>query len=661
MKNISIDIETYSDIDLQKSGVYRYVESPEFDILLFSYSIDGGEVETIDLVSGELIPLDIIHALLSNEINKWAFNAQFERICLSEWLKRRGYSLKRDAPFGSEPEPLKYLNPESWYCSMVWSAYCGLPLSLEKVGEVLGLDKQKLSAGKELIRYFSMPCTPTKSNGQRTGNLPRDAPEKWHLYKLYNRRDVETELEIQKKLARFPMPNFEWGNYHIDQMINDRGVLIDLELAENAIQINESIREEAMDRLRKLTGLENPNSVQQLKGWLLENGIETESLDKKAVSALLKSADGDVKEVLDIRQGLSKSSISKYQAMLNCVCKDGRARGLFQFYGANRTGRFAGRLIQLQNLPRNKMEHLEEARGFVKAGDTVSLQLFFDSIPQVLSELIRTAIIPEKDKVFLVADYSSIEARVLAWLADETWRMELFQKGGDIYCQSASEMFGVPVEKHGINGHLRQKGKIAELACGYGGSVGALKAMGALEMGLTEEELPSLVSSWRESNPQIVQLWWGIDNAVKKVIRERSTDRVNGIHFRFKSNTLIITLPSGRELFYAKPSIGENRFGGESIEFYGVGVGNRWEKQETYGAKLVENIVQGISRDILCTALQTFKHSDIVMHVHDEIVIEADPSMSTEEVCKQMSITPNWADGLKLDADGFTCSFYQKD
>lgn len=661
MKNISTDIETYSDIDLQKSGVYRYVESPEFDILLFSYSINGGEVETIDLASGELIPLDIIHALLSNEINKWAFNAQFERICLSEWLKRRGYLLTNKAPFGSKYEHLNYLNSESWYCSMVWSAYCGLPLSLEKVGEVLGLDKQKLSTGKELIRYFSMPCTPTKSNGQRTRNLPKDAPEKWHLYKEYNSRDVETELEIQKKLARFPMPDFEWGNYHIDQMINDRGVLIDLELAENAIQINESIREEAMNRLRKLTGLENPNSVQQLKGWLLENGIETESLDKKAVSALLKNADGDVKEVLDIRQGLSKSSISKYQAMLNCVCKDGRARGLFQFYGANRTGRFAGRLIQLQNLPRNKMEHLEEARGFVKAGDTASLQLFFDSIPQVLSELIRTAIIPEQDKIFLVADYSAIEARVLAWLADETWRMELFQKGGDIYCQSASEMFGVPVEKHGINGHLRQKGKIAELACGYGGSVGALKAMGALEMGLSEDELPSLVSSWRESNPQIVQLWWGIDNAVKKVIRERSKDRVNGIHFRFKSNTLIITLPSGRELFYAKPSIGENRFGGESIEFFGVGVGNRWEKQETYGAKLVENIVQGISRDILCAALQTFKHCDIVMHVHDEIVIEADPRMSTVEVCKQMSITPDWANGLKLDAEGFTCKFYQKD
>lgn len=661
MKTISIDIETYSDIDLQKSGVYRYVESPVFDILLFSYSIDGAEVETIDLASGEQIPLYIIHALLSEGIAKWAFNAQFERICISEWLKRRGYSLKRDVPFGSESESLKYLNPESWYCSMVWSAYCGLPLSLEKVGTVLGLDKQKLSTGKDLIRYFSMHCTPTKTNGQRTRNLPEHDSEKWNLYKIYNKRDVETELEIQERLARFPMPKLEWANYHLDQWINDRGVLIDLELAKNAIQMNESLREEAMERLQKLTGLENPNSVQQLKGWLLEQGIETESLDKKAVSDLLKDAAGDVKEVLETRQNLSKSSISKYQAMLNCVCSDGRARGLFQFYGANRTGRFAGRLIQLQNLPRNKMENLEEARKLVKIGDITTLEMLFDSVPQVLSELIRTAIIPEKEKEFLVADYSAIEARVLAWLADENWRIDLFEKGGDIYCQSASEMFGVPVEKHGVNSHLRQKGKIAELACGYGGSVGVLKAMGALEMGLTEDELPTLVSSWRESNSNIVNLWWCIDNAAKKVIKERSQDCVNGIKFRYKSKILIITLPSGRELFYAKPVIGENRFGGESIEFFGVGMGKRWEQQETYGAKLVENIVQAISRDVLCTALQTFRHCDVVMHVHDEIVIEANPRMSLEAVCKQMSRTPAWAEGLKLEADGFTCSFYQKD
>ena len=459
---------------------------------------------------------------------------------------------------GSESESLKYLNQKVGI-ARCWSAYCGLPLSLEKVGTVLGLDKQKLSTGKDLIRYFSMHCTPTKTNGQRTRNLPEHDSEKWNLYKIYNKRDVETELEIQERLARFPMPKLEWANYHLDQWINDRGVLIDLELAKNAIQMNESLREEAMERLQKLTGLENPNSVQQLKGWLLEQGIETESLDKKAVSDLLKDAAGDVKEVLETRQNLSKSSISKYQAMLNCVCSDGRARGLFQFYGANRTGRFAGRLIQLQNLPRNKMENLEEARKLVKIGDITTLEMLFDSVPQVLSELIRTAIIPEKEKEFLVADYSAIEARVLAWLADENWRIDLFEKGGDIYCQSASEMFGVPVEKHGVNSHLRQKGKIAELACGYGGSVGVLKAMGALEMGLTEDELPTLVSSWRESNSNIVNLWWCIDNAAKKVIKERSQDCVNGIKFRYKSKILIITLPSGRELFYAKPVIGENR------------------------------------------------------------------------------------------------------
>jgi DNA polymerase len=592
---------------------------------------------------------------------KWAFNAQFERICLSEWLKRKGYVLERLVPFGHEPEYLNYLDPESWRCSMVWSAYLGLPLSLEQVGSVLGLEKQKLKEGKDLIRYFSLPCNPTKTNGGRTRNLPKHDPEKWQLYKAYNKRDVETEMAIQAKLENFPMPDMEWDNYHRDQKINDLGILIDQELAQQAIRMDKEVRAHALQKLRKLTGLENPNSVIQLKDWLTEQGIATDSLDKKSVNQLLKTASGKVKIVLETRQELAKSSVKKYQAMMDCVCKDGRARGLFQFYGANRTGRFSGRLIQLQNLPRNKMDHLEEARTLVRQGELDALELLFDSVPQVLSELIRTAFVPREGSIFLVADYSAIEARVLAWLAGERWRIKLFAEGGDIYCQSASEMFGAPVVKHGVNGELRQKGKISELACGYGGSVGALKAMGALEMGLSEDELPGLVQSWRSSNPKIVRFWWDVDSAAKIAVKERRNTDVQGIGFRYQSGMLIITLPSGRELFYVKPRIGENRFGGESITYEGVGTGRRWERQETYGAKLVENIVQAISRDILCSALQTFNYSDVVMHVHDEVVIEADPRMSVKAVCKQMSRTPEWASGLKLDADGFTCRFYQKD
>jgi DNA polymerase len=564
-------------------------------------------------------------------------------------------------PFGHEPEYLNYLDPESWRCSMVWSAYLGLPLSLEQVGSVLGLEKQKLKEGKDLIRYFSLPCNPTKTNGGRTRNLPKHDPEKWQLYKAYNKRDVETEMAIQAKLENFPMPDMEWDNYHRDQKINDLGILIDQELAQQAIRMDKEVRAHALQKLRKLTGLENPNSVIQLKDWLTEQGIATDSLDKKSVNQLLKTASGKVKIVLETRQELAKSSVKKYQAMMDCVCKDGRARGLFQFYGANRTGRFSGRLIQLQNLPRNKMDHLEEARTLVRQGELDALELLFDSVPQVLSELIRTAFVPREGSIFLVADYSAIEARVLAWLAGERWRIKLFAEGGDIYCQSASEMFGVPVVKHGVNGELRQKGKISELACGYGGSVGALKAMGALEMGLSEDELPGLVQSWRSSNPKIVRFWWDVDSAAKIAVKERRNTDVQGIGFRYQSGMLIITLPSGRELFYVKPRIGENRFGGESITYEGVGTGRRWERQETYGAKLVENIVQAISRDILCSALQTFNYSDVVMHVHDEVVIEADPRMSVKAVCKQMSRTPEWASGLKLDADGFTCRFYQKD
>ena len=661
MKYLSLDIETFSSENLAKTGVYRYVEAPDFDILLLSYAIDGGKVQTIDLAQGESMPIDLISAILSDEVIKWAFNAQFERICISEWLKRKGYHFKWPLPFGDDPKSLNYLNPKSWRCSMVWSAYLGLPLSLEQVGSVLGLEKQKLKEGKDLIRYFSLPCNPTKTNGGRTRNLPKHDPEKWQLYKAYNKRDVETEMAIQAKLENFPMPDMEWDNYHRDQLINDLGIRIDQELARHAIRMDEEVRSQALEKLQKLTGLENPNSVIQLKDWLTEQGIATDSLDKKSVNQLLKTASGKVKIVLETRQELAKSSVKKYQAMMDCVCKDGRARGLFQFYGANRTGRFSGRLIQLQNLPRNKMDHLEEARTLVRQGELDALELLFDSVPQVLSELIRTAFVPREGSIFLVADYSAIEARVLAWLAGERWRIKLFAEGGDIYCQSASEMFGVPVVKHGVNGELRQKGKISELACGYGGSVGALKAMGALEMGLSEDELPGLVQSWRSSNPKIVRFWWDVDSAAKIAVKERRNTDVQGIGFRYQSGMLIITLPSGRELFYVKPRIGENRFGGESITYEGVGTGRRWERQETYGAKLVENIVQAISRDILCSALQTFNYSDVVMHVHDEVVIEADPRMSVEVVCRQMSRTPEWASGLKLDADGFTCNFYQKD
>ena len=661
MKYLSLDIETFSSENLAKTGVYRYVEAPDFDILLLSYAIDGGKVQTIDLAQGESMPIDLISAILSDEVIKWAFNAQFERICISEWLKRKGYHFKWPLPFGDDPKSLNYLNPKSWRCSMVWSAYLGLPLSLEQVGSVLGLEKQKLKEGKDLIRYFSLPCNPTKTNGGRTRNLPKHDPEKWQLYKAYNKRDVETEMAIQAKLENFPMPDMEWDNYHRDQLINDLGIRIDQELARHAIRMDEEVRSQALEKLQKLTGLENPNSVIQLKDWLTEQGISTDSLDKKSVNQLLKTASGKVKIVLETRQELAKSSVKKYQAMMDCVCKDGRARGLFQFYGANRTGRFSGRLIQLQNLPRNKMDHLEEARTLVRQGELDALELLFDSVPQVLSELIRTAFVPREGSIFLVADYSAIEARVLAWLAGERWRIKLFAEGGDIYCQSASEMFGVPVVKHGVNGELRQKGKISELACGYGGSVGALKAMGALEMGLSEDELPGLVQSWRSSNPKIVRFWWDVDSAAKIAVKERRNTDVQGIGFRYQSGMLIITLPSGRELFYVKPRIGENRFGGESITYEGVGTGRRWERQETYGAKLVENIVQAISRDILCSALQTFNYSDVVMHVHDEVVIEADPRMSVKAVCKQMSRTPEWASGLILDADGFTCRFYQKD
>lgn len=646
MKNLEIDIETFSSVNLAKSGVYRYVESPDFEILLFGYSVDGGEVQVIDLASGETLPKEIHDALEDENVTKWAFNAQFERICLSRFL---GY------PTG------EYLVPEGWKCSMVWSAYMGLPLSLEGVGAVLGLEKQKLTEGKDLIRYFCVPCSPTKTNGGRTRNLPVHDMEKWDRFKAYNIRDVEAEMQIQERLVKFPVPDSVWEEYHLGQEINDRGILVDMPFVEQCIEIDRVSRDSLTAAMQELTELDNPNSVVQMKGWLADNGLETDTLGKKAVAALMKEAPDHLAEVLALRQQLAKSSVKKYQAMQNSVCADNRVRGMFQFYGANRTGRFAGRLVQLQNLPQNHMSDLAEARGLVRCGDYDALDMLYDDIPDTLSQLIRTAFIPPKDKIFIVADFSAIEARVIAWFAGEAWRSEVFKNGGDIYCASASQMFGVPVEKHGINGHLRQKGKIAELALGYGGSVGALKAMGALEMGLTEEELPELVSAWRQSNPNIVRFWWDVDSAVKKAIKEKATQSTHGISICCRSGMLFIQLPSGRVLSYVKPRIGENKFGGESVTYEGVGGTKKWERLESYGPKFVENIVQATSRDILMYAMRTLRCCSIVAHVHDELIIEADLRMSLSAVCEQMARVPSWAEGLLLRADGYICDFYKKD
>ena len=544
---------------------------------------------------------------------------------------------------------------------MSWSAYLGLPLSLAGVGAVLKLDKQKLDTGKDLIRYFCKPCRPTKKNGGRTRNLPRHDPGKWEQFKSYNLRDVETEMEIQKKLARFPVPEFVWDEYHLDQEINDRGIRVDMQMVENAIDVDGWSRFDLKTQLQDLTALENPNSVAQMKAWLTQHGMEIESLGKKEVAAMLKDAPPDMREALVLRQQLAKSSVKKYQAMQNCVCADGRAHGMFMFYGANRTGRFAGRLVQLQNLPQNHMDDLEQARALVRRADYDSLQLLYDSVPDVLSELIRTAFIPYEGGKFIVADFSAIEARIIAWMADEKWRLEVFKNGGDIYCASASQMFGVPVEKHGINGHLRQKGKIAELALGYGGSVGALKAMGALEMGIPEEELKPLVDAWRDANPNITELWWDVDRAVKEAVDLRTSSETHGIQFVYESGFLFICLPSGRRLAYVKPRIGENRFGGESVTYEGVGGTKKWERLESYGPKFVENIVQALSRDILCYAMKTLRCCNIVAHVHDEIIIEADPKVSLEAICEQMGRTPPWAKGLILRADGYETPFYKKD
>lgn len=646
MKTLSIDIETFSSVSLPKSGVYRYVEAPDFEILLFGYSVDGGTVQVVDFACGEKLPGDVIAALTNEEVTKWAFNATFERICLSRFI---------GLPTG------EYIDPASWRCSMVWAATMGLPLSLEGVGAVLKLDKQKLTEGKDLIKYFCQPCAPTKANGERTRNYPYHAPDKWSSFKKYNVRDVETEMSIQARLIKFPVPESVWDEYHLDQEINDRGVALDMTLVREAIAIDGRSRSELTAAMKQLTELDNPNSVQQMKQWLADNGLETDTLGKKAVAELLKTVPPELADVLALRQQLAKSSVKKYQAMENAVCADGRARGMFQFYGANRTGRWAGRLIQMQNLPQNHLEDLAEARALVRGGDFDALEMLYEDVPDTLSQLIRTAFVPRDGAKFIVSDFSAIEARVIAWLAGEDWRTDVFKSGGDIYCASASQMFKVPVEKHGINGHLRQKGKIAELALGYGGSVGALKAMGALDMGLTEEELPPLVTAWRKSNPHIVQFWWDVDRAAMTAVREKTTAVTHGIRFAYQSGFLFITLPSGRRLAYVKPRIGENKFGGSCITYEGVGGTKKWERLDSYGPKFVENIVQATARDILCYSMQTLRCCSIVMHIHDEVVIEADPRMSLAAVCEQMGRTPPWTKGLILRADGYETDFYKKD
>ena len=659
IKTISIDIETFSDIDLSKCGVYKYTESENFEILLFAYSINHEEVQVVDLALGEKIPEEIIAALVDDKVTKWAYNANFERVCLSRYLSRYypeyfiSYSIDEDTVN-------EFLDPSSWRCSMIWSAYLGLPLSLAGVGSVLGLEEQKLKEGKDLIKYFCVPCNPTKTNGGRTRNLPEHDMTKWELFKKYNKRDVEVEVSIQERLQSYPVPEFLWDEYHLDQEINDRGIALDMELVENAIRFDEIAKQKASEELQNLTNVENPNSVMQIKEWLNNNGVEAESLGKKQVNEMIKDAPKEIADVLELRQQISKSSVKKYLAMKNARCWCNRARGMFQFYGANRTGRWAGRIIQLQNLPQNHIEDLKEARELVKYGDYNAFELLYD-VPDTLSQLIRTAFVPRKGMKFIVADFSAIEARVLSFLANEQWRMDVFANNGDIYCQSASAMFKVPVEKHGVNGHLRQKGKIAELACGYGGSVGALKAMGAIDMGLNEEELEPLVKSWREANPHIVEMWWAVDKAIKTAVRNKTKTETHGLKFIYKSGMLFIELPSGRRLAYVKPKIEINQYGSESVTYEGVGSTKKWERLESYGPKFVENIIQAISRDILCYAMQRLSYCFIVGHIHDEMIIECSKDMSLEKVCEQMGETPPWIKGLLLRADGYECEFYKKD
>nr|DAS63597.1 MAG TPA: DNA polymerase I [Caudoviricetes sp.] len=650
MTHLSLDLETKSSVDIMKSGVYRYAEAEDFAILLFGYAVDSGAVQVIDVANGERIPQEILDALTDDKITKWAFNANFERVCLSRYLSDLGKRL--DPAHENHPlsrDRIRFLSPCSWRCTMVWTAYMGLPLSLAAVGSVLGLEGQKMTEGKALIRRFSVPP------------FHEPAGDKWELFKSYNRRDVEVEMAIQKRLSKYPVPQSVWDEYVLDQEINDRGIRLDMPLVENAVKMDATTKEKLTDRLKALTGLENPNSVVQMKEWLKAHGVETESLDKKSVTALLKIAHAPISNVLALRQQLAKSSVKKYQTMQNTVCSDDRARGMFQFYGANRTGRFSGRHIQLQNLPRNYLIDLECARALVRQGNYDALEMLYESVPDVLSQLTRTAFIPKEGRKFIVADFSAIEARVLSWLAKERWRMDVFADDGDIYCATASRMFHCNVVKHGENGHLRQYGKVAELSSGYGGSVGALKAFGALESGMKEEELKPLVDAWRSANPHIVDFWWAVDRAAKDCIKERSTKVTHGIRFIYQGGMMFIELPSSRRLSYVKPRIGENPFGGESITYMGLDLSKKWARIESYGPKLVENITQAISRDILCYAMQTLRNMEIVAHVHDELIIECDERVALSAVCVQMARTPPWADGLLLRADGFECNFYQKE
>ena len=650
MKELFIDIETYSDIDLGKCGVYRYAQSINFEILLFAYSIDGGPVHVVNVKEQEQIPGDVIKALIDNSVKKYAYNAVFERICLSKHL---GY------PVGH------YLSPDGWYCDMVHAATLGLPLSLENVGIVLGLEKQKLSIGKSLIKYFCVPCTPTKTNGLRTRNLPHHDRDKWNEFIEYNRRDVETEIEIHNRLSKFPVLKQEWDNYHLDQRINDYGIMIDMDFVNHAIKCDEENQETNIEKAKLITGVDNPNSPKQLKEWLVEQGmIGVDSLSKADVQRLLKDATGNVEEILRLRQDIAKSSVKKYQAMQNAVCKDSRARGLIQFYGANRTGRFSGRLIQVQNLPQNHLEPLEEARELIRNEDLDAILGKFGAVSTVLSELIRTAFIPKTGYRFIVSDFSAIEARVLAWLSGEEWRIELFEQGGDIYCKSASKMFGVPVEKNGVNKELRQKGKIAELALGYNGGINALKSFGAVAMGIQESELKPMVDKWREANPNIVRLWKMLDKVAKYVVTKKASYECYGLKFSYERGIMFIELPSGRRLAYCKPRLGVNAFGSECITYEGIGAGKKWERIETFGGKLCENIVQAIARDVLVESMmRLYKNRyKITMHIHDEVVLEVqDEVSSVEEVCRLMSIRPKWAKDLPLNADGYECKFYKKE
>ena len=650
MKELFIDIETYSDIDLAKCGVYRYVQSINFEILLFAYSIDKGPVHVVNVKEKEPIPEEVLKALTDNSVKKYAYNAVFERVCLSKHL---GY------PVGH------YLSPDGWFCDMIHAATLGLPLSLENVGIVLGLEKQKLSIGKSLIKYFCVPCNPTKTNGMRTRNLPHHDREKWNEFIEYNKRDVETEIEIHNRLSKFPVLDQEWDNYHLNERINDLGIMIDMDFVNHAIKCDEENQENNIEKAKMITGVDNPNSPKQLKEWLLEQGmIGVDSLSKADVTRLLKDATGNVEEILRLRQDIAKSSVKKYIAMQNVVGKDSRARGLIQFYGANRTGRFSGRLIQVQNLPQNHLEPLEEARELIRNEDLDAILGRFGAVSTVLSELIRTAFIPKPGYRFIVSDFSAIEARVLAWLSGEEWRLELFKNGGDIYCKSASKMFGVPVEKNGVNKELRQKGKIAELALGYNGGVNALKSFGAVAMGIQESELKPMVDKWRAANPNIVRLWRMLDKVTKYVVTKRTSYECYGLKFSYERGIMFIELPSGRRLAYCKPRLGVNAFGSECITYEGIGTGKKWERIETFGGKICENIVQAVARDILAESMMRLHKNGykITMHIHDEVVLEVqDDVSSVEEVCRIMAITPNWAKDLPLNAAGYECKFYKKE